>query len=248
MSVPDTIQIYVATRVSPLTDAGLQGLLDAFAAEPALAPTHWGKDERENRPFDQESISPDGDWFFCVRRSVPPRYLAHVDALRTRQHPKGLCHVKVTFGAKVRQKDLASVFRLGTALATNLRAEYGLVHPIWRLGEDSQSYSAAGIVRFVDLQPYGPPGIAALSWFGQHLIRLFGRDRLLGAGVPARETPWGGIEIALTDRPWSADFQTLRARQQAVMEALRPADVFGRYDDLEPRQGPNWVPIPEADP
>ena len=231
-----------------MADTGLQGLLDAFDAEAALTPTHWGKDERENRPYDRRSLALDGDWFFCVKRSAPPRYRGHVDALGAHRHPKGLCHLKVTFDGKIRQKDVAPIFRLGAALATNLRAEYGLVHPIWHLGEESQRYSAAGIVRFIDFQPYGPPGVAALTWFGPHLIRLFGRERLLGAGVPVRETPWGGIEMALTDTPWSADFQALKSRQQAVMQALSPAEVFGRYDDLEPGPGANWVPIPETDP
>ena len=254
MSVPDAIHIYVATRMSPVADVGLRGLLDAFGAEDALTPTHWAKDERENRPYDRDTsrmmglISANRDWFFCVKRSTPPCYLAYANALQALDRPGGLCHVKVTFESKIRQRDVAPIFRLGTELAANLKAEYGLVHSIWRLGERSQSYSAAGIVVPGELQPYGPPGVAARTWFGPHLTRLFGQDRLLNAGVPARETSWGGVEMELVERPWSADFEALSARQQAVMETLGPADVFARYDGIEARQGPNWVPIPETDP
>ncbi len=253
MSEPNAVHIYVGTRISLLREAGIRRLLDAFDREPALVPTHWGNDESDRRDYDRHHVLDrvrafsSGDYVLSLRRSKPPRYSAYLNALRARRHPKGLCHVRVTFPAKIAQRHLEPVFRLGEALAANLETEYGLVHPIWQLGEASQRYSETGLVRFADLQDYGPPGVAARTWFGPHLADLFGRDLLSGLDVPTGETAWGGVAISLVEEPWSAGFEALRARQEAVMAALGPAGVFGRYEGFDMAPGDRWVPIPETE-
>ena len=244
--MPDTISITMMTLISLHTTAGLARLLDAFESIEACKPTHWGPDERARNPYERHdlvaAVSSFPDEFYVpgLHRRRPSRYQAFFSA-----KDSGLKYVKIDFGTKPRQKDLPSIFSLGDALAEQLEAEYGFVHPIWRLGERSQKFSAAGVIRARDFQENGPKPVCVRTWYGPHLVGLIGRERLTKSGALIHETSWQGVQLDLVERPWEADFETLSARQLEVMRHLDPSGVFGDYTiPVKPKPGPDWVPIP----
>ncbi|XWN32886.1 MAG: hypothetical protein ROR55_07315 [Devosia sp.] len=251
MSVPDRVEVYVGTSIDPLSPRGIEALIDASNAHPLVAPTEFGIDEKRQRPLDGNGLRDlvagfgRSDFVLNMKRGSPPRLAGHVNTMSARKNPGGLCHVKLRWSG-LKDQHRAPIFAFGEHLANALEAQYGLVHPIWDLGEASQAYSEAGIVVFHELQRFGPPGVAALTVFGPHLVGLFGRERLLDAGVPANTTPWGGIALRLVENPQVASLADLQAAQSAVMNALAPAEVFAKTGDIEQAAGRNWVPIPQA--
>ncbi|MEM8856205.1 MAG: hypothetical protein AAGD34_21100, partial [Pseudomonadota bacterium] len=238
------------TVIDPLSPRGIEALIDAMAAHPLVAPTHFGTDERRQTPLDANGLRDtvaglgSNDFLLAMKRGSPPRLDGHIDAMAGRRTPAGLSHVKLRW-SRLAQAHRAEVFAFGTHLAEALEAQFALIHPMWDLGDTSQAYSAAGIVVFDELQRFGPPGVAAVTVLGPHLVALFGRERLLDIGVPVRPTPWGGITLSLVDNPAAADFDALQAAQSTVMEALAPAEVFATIDVFDQTAGPNWVPIPQ---
>src|SRR5262245_27450890 len=124
MTLPEEIHIVMLTGEPLHTRRGLEGLLDAFESIEELAPTHWGPDERARKPYDREELisevtDPDGPDMPGLRRAKPPRYSAHFSA-----DDAGLKLVRVEFDASLRKKDPPLIFKLGDALAKELKTEY----------------------------------------------------------------------------------------------------------------------------
>lgn len=244
--MPDQTLITMMTLMPLGTASGLARLLDAFEHQPTTMPTHWGMDERARNPYDRAAmiagVTEEANNILVpgLHRRKPPRYQAYFAA-----YDSGLNYVKIDFGSSLKPADLARVFVLGDTLAEQLTVEFGLVHLIWRLGEQSQNYSAAGVIKARDLQQYGLKAPCARTWFGPHLVRLLGRDRLAATGAPQHDTAWGAVQFDLTEQPWTADFATLSARQNEVMTRLQPSGIFGDYSNMIRYQpGPRWEPIP----
>ena len=245
--MPDTIVLTMITRRPLKTAEGLGRLLDAMESVPECAPTHWGPDERARNPYDRtemaDAVTGYPSEFFIpgFRRNKPVRYQGYFSAKN-----KGLKDVKLDFGTSLRKKNLPQIFSLGAALAEGLEPEVGFVHPIWRLGEASQHYSASGILKSSDLQACGPKPICARTWYGRHIVDLIGRDRIDRAGIPVMETSWGGVMLDLIESPWDSDFPVISEKQAAVMSVLEASNVFGDYSDtFNCRPNSNWMPIPE---
>jgi hypothetical protein len=243
--MPDRVEITVITKSSLRSRAGLEHLLNAFESLNEFTPTHWGLDERARNPYDRNelvaTVSAFKNDFYMpgLHRRQTPRYEAYFSARN-----QGLNYVKVEFGSSLRQKDLPHVFSLGDALAANLEAEFGFVHPVWL--EGSEEYCASGIITADELQKYGPTPVCARTWFGPHLVLLIGHERLSSSGAVIQNTPWGGIQLDLVQHPWESDVEKLSSRQLEVMKHLQPSGVFGDYTKvLEYKPGSNWKPILE---
>jgi hypothetical protein len=245
--MPDAVYVTMITQVPLRTREGLERLLDAFESIEELAPTNWGRDERARDPYDRAALITEvsalksESYMPGLHRRKPPRYQAYFTA-----SDSGLKMVKVEFGSSLRKKDMALVFKLGSILANALEPEYGFVHAVWRDQDEKGLYSISNVVTARKLQECGLLRPPARTWYGAHIVKLIGRDRLDETGVPIKETPWGGVELNLVADPWEADFETLNARQEKVMSVLEPAGVFGDYSswhDCKP--GPKWKPIPE---
>ncbi|MBE9127621.1 MULTISPECIES: hypothetical protein [unclassified Coleofasciculus] len=243
--MPDRVEIVVITKSSLRSSPGLEHLVNAFESVKEFVPTHWGVDERARNPYDRnEVLTTVSDFktdFYMpgLHRGQSPRYKAYFSARN-----QGLNYVNVEFGSSLRQKDLPRVFALGDALAAELEAEFGLVHPVWL--EGSQEYCASGKINADELQKYGLNPVCARTWFGSHLVQLIGRERLSNSGAIIQDTPWGGIQLDLVQQPWESDVETLSSRQHEVMKHLQPSGVFGDYTTiLAYKPGANWIPIPE---
>jgi hypothetical protein len=241
--VPERLCIRVFTRNLLRSPVGLASLLAAFESIEELRPTHWKCLQKSGGRYDRKqvmdevlSLSQDFAVPDIIRRK-PVRYSAYFSAWNA-----GLKDVVINFLPPVRQLEL--VFRLCDALAEGLEAEFGLVHPYWDLGERSQEYSASGLISLGELQRYGPRAVCARTWFGPHLLKLIGSERLGSCGGCVHPTSWGGVRVDLLDPPWNGTFETLHVQQQAVMARLHPTGVFGDYSRfLHFKPGPSWEPI-----
>lgn len=237
------MEIIVITKSSLRSCAGLEHLLNAFLRIKELTPTHWGTDERARNPYDHNELLATVSAFKSdfhipgLHRRQAPRYKAYFSARN-----QGLNYVSVEFGSSLHLKDLQRVFLLGDAIAAQLEAEFGIVHPVWL--EGSQEYCASGKITADELQKYGPTPVCARTWFGSHLVKLIGSKRLFHSGAIIHNTPWGGIQLDLVQHPWESDLETLSSRQRSVIKHLQPSGVFGDYTQiLNYKPGLNWIPI-----
>jgi hypothetical protein len=201
--MPDAIFLTFFTYVPLGRTEGVRRLLQAFEEVPNMQPTHWGLEERQRFPYDQDEmvreVGTNTDDFFTpvFRRRKPPRYEAFF-ASKT----QGLSKLEVSFDPVQDEKFTEAVFTLGDALARLLDPELGWVHPVWRLGEESQSYSAAAGLRHAELQKFGLNSICARNWYGRRLTYNMTEEVLSNCGAITQETPWYGMQLDLVERPW----------------------------------------------
>jgi hypothetical protein len=240
--MPDRVEITIITKNSLRCHAGLERLLNAFESAKNFTPTHWDLDERARNPYNRNELlatvsSLKSDFYLpSLQRKQAKRYKAYFSA-----RDEGLNYLSVEFGACNHEKDLSDIFELGNVIATELQAEFGIVHPVWL--EGSQEYCAAGQINVDELQKYGLNKVCARTWFGSDLVKMIGRERLLNSGAQIENTPWGGVKLDLVEHPWESDVETLSSKQIFVMKHLEPSGVFGDYTDIEYKPGANWKPI-----
>lgn len=240
--MPDQVEITVITKNSLRCHTALEQLLNAFESIKGFIPTHWGLDERASNPYNRyeliASVSTLKSDFYLpsLQRKQSPRYKAYFSAAF-----EGLNYVNVEFDTSLSKKYLSYVFALGDAIATNLEAEFGFVHPVWFDG--SQEYCASGQITASELQNYGPTPVCARTWFGSHLVKLIGRENLLNSGAIIQDTSWSGIQLDLVQHPWESDLETLSSQQLSVMKYLKRFGIFGDYTQLEYKPGVNWQPV-----
>ena len=77
---------------------------------------------------------------------------------------------------------------------------------------------------------------------------MVGRHRLESSGALWENTPWGGMQLDLTVRPWEDDFMALSSRQTQVMRGVSDSGVYGDYKAfLAYTAGPAWTPFPDPE-
>ncbi|MBC8103618.1 MAG: hypothetical protein H7Z41_13660, partial [Cytophagales bacterium] len=219
---------------------------DAFGRDPGLAPTHWGPDSRTRDLFDRDRLIGEvtayqSEFYVPVlRRRKAPAYEAFFSAKSS-----GLNYAELRVKGPVQSADAPRFFALGDALANALTPELAFVHPVWNRGEESQLYSASGVLSLKELQEYGLNPVCARTWYGSRLVSEIGRERLAQAGLRIENTRGGGVRVDLVQDPSQSDFETLQRRQTEAMAALVPSGLYAdytRFNDFVP--GPRWVPIP----
>jgi hypothetical protein len=203
-------------------------------------------DERTRDPYDHQALLQTVG-SLAVEHKLPniyrrksPRYHAFFTARDT-----GMKYIKIEFGSALPDQDMRIPFALADALAERLEPVYGQVHPIWKLGNLSQAYSASGIFKAVDFQRCGPRSLCSRTWLGAHLTRLIGRDLLVASGCFVKDTPWRGLQVDLVERPEEATFDILHVRQAEVMKELQRTGAFGDYSiSFQCKPGSRWTPVP----
>jgi hypothetical protein len=244
--MPDTVLITLLSKSPLRSGPGVKSLLEAFENAPGCAPTHWGSDERSQNPYDKQTVLQAVGGFaeeyttpVLVRRKTP-KYEAFFSA-----RDSGMKYVKVEFGSGLPDQEMRVAFTLADNLAKALEPEFGIVHPIWRLGALSQNYSASGIFKAPQFQNCGPRALCSRNWLGPHLAQLVGRDLLIATGCIVKDTPWKGLQVDLVERPEEATFEVLSDRQTEVMKRVMSTGVFGNYSNPRRCQhGPKWMPVP----
>ena len=153
----------------------------------------------------------------------------------------GYSYIDLAFSGEAAGAAIKDIFELGDRLAAQFRADFGVVHPIWKtkLIDPYPSYSGSARFRIDQYDECGPKAVCARTWFGAHVVGLIGRAPLVKLG--ALETEWGGMRLDLVGSPWASDRATLAARQAEVMTELKASGVFGDYSSpLSCTQGARW--------
>jgi len=227
------------------TRQGVELLLTALG--PDYVPTHWGLDERAPNPFDVEAVVagvlglPTSVAMPALHRRKSPRYQAYFTAKN-----QGLTGVKLEFSSMTSVLALRRVFELGARLASALKPHFGFVHPIWRLGDRSQTYSAIGILSVTEYAKFGPKGLCARTWIGPLLLDRITTALLRGSGAFVVQESWGGAHVDLVEEPWSAGFERLAQAQTRSMQHLVPAGVWSDHSvPYDPKPGPRWTALEE---
>jgi hypothetical protein len=112
-------------------------------------------------------------------------------------------------------------------LARHLTPLFGTAHPVW-LGK-GQDYNAASVLCDKELRQFGPGSLCARTWFGPHLVKLIGRERLAGAVHSLIDLPAGVVQADLLPEPWAHDISDLAPARVRGMAVLAEAEVFGDY-------------------
>lgn len=248
--MPEAINITLFSYVPLRSRPGLAGFLDVLESIPTLTPTHWGQDERARNPYNRaeliEQVCAYRGMFLTpgLRRRKPLRYEAYFDA-----YSDGLGWIQFNFDPGPQNTDIPRLFNFADALVDYLRPALGYVHRFWRVGDRNQEYDASGAHSLEDLQKYGPDRVCARTWYGPHLTGLVGLPLLEASGALVRETPWGGTQIDLTERPWETEPEELAAAQERVMGTLAMSQVYGDFTDFfKRRPGARWAPLPDTRP
>jgi len=237
-STPASHNIRLFTLLPLGTRPGLATLLGALD-EAKLPPTHYGREERSRTAFDREQVLAttvaEAPTAVALIRRTSPNYVCWVGA-----YDKGLSGITIETGIA---KDPHVLYDLADKLALALKAEHGVINPKF---QGHGKFNAAGKIEQRWLQEFGPLYPGARNWYGLHMQRLFGAQRLRRASGVFVETPWGAVRIDLVADPWKADIETLETRQREATAVLAEAQVLGDYSDPdEVRRGPKWIPIPE---
>lgn len=244
--MPDALSITLFTARSLHGEPGLAALLDALGRDPGLLPTHWGPDSRTRDPFDRDRMIAEvtayqSEFYVPVlRRRKAPAYEAFFSAKSS-----GLNYIELQVKGPVKDADTPRFFALADALAQALTPELAFVHPIWDRGEESQLYSASGVLSLKELQEFGLNPVCARTWYSPRLAGEIGRERLVQAGLSIENTAGGGVRVDLVPDPSQSDFEMLHRRQTEAMAALAPSGLYAdytRFNDFVP--GPRWVPFP----
>jgi hypothetical protein len=219
-----------------LTAERINRIVDALEAEALLVPTHASPDERMRVPYDGPAIrSALSRERVEIWRTTRPRYTGSIS---TNSHAKDGVHFVLE---EPDPASLESLFGAATRLAAQVRPEWGFVHMRWRLGEKSEAYNAGTLKTGRDLDRFGIPGVYARTWFGPYLTQLISKEFLL-ARPYASETTWGGVQLDLVSKPWSATFEQLSAQQAEVLQRLQARGVVGTFKGPSVRwkAGPGW--------
>jgi len=218
-------------------------VLSALEGEPLVAPTHASADERKRVPYQRTTATEQAKSHALgslnLWRTKVPKYAeGYLTGSKQSHNTLG-----VDYGASLKEHQISGLFDAWTRLADVLHPEFGFVHPLWKLGTpESNQYSWGVRLKVGEFRDTGIYTVHPRTWFGPDLVKIIGRDRLLG--LPhTTETEWGGVQLDLVDSPWSANFETLYLRQREVRQALGEWGVLGDYSNvIKLKPGANWVP------
>jgi hypothetical protein len=223
----------------------MRKLLGVFEQFPAFAPTHWSpKDQRSLPPYvEEEAVRGIVEDTFAMsqgvfKRAKGPKYEGFLFASN-----KELSTLKLKFDSIANDQTYEALYSFGSKLACQIEPEFGVLHPIWKLGNKSQAYSASGLNRAQDMQKYGLRSFCARTWLGKRLSGLLS-NAVKEAGLNSIALTKQLLEIDLLESPWLADFKTMSTRRKQVMDILTRTGLFGDYS-VFPRykKGEKWEPF-----
>lgn len=217
-----------------------QRVLQSLEAEPLLVPTHAGYDERKREPYDRDAVLgmvPGKRGGLILWRTKAPKYSkGYVSAQKI-----GANWAKVELSSPS-DRHLEGLFESWTRLCDQWHPQFGFVHSLWALGDESQPYNQGHKTAIRTVREHGLASLHARTWFGPDLVLLMGKERLLS--LPnTRSTAWGGVQLDLVEKPWESDFETLYKHQQERLQVIRSWGFVGDYSRFnQPVAGPNWTP------
>ncbi|MGG2017870.1 hypothetical protein [Bacillus sp. S10(2024)] len=247
---PNYFSITMYPTVSFNQEEILGRLLDVFESNEKFAPTHWGNCETVRVEYNREEI---------IEKVISERRVSEVHLYRDKSvNYRGSFKVNLSHGSflnfefhkSIPKKLWSAFFELSDQIAEVVKPLYGVAQICWpvpypwntereRLLMWMNISSLPIPVRFL---PNGPLGIGARTYFGGHILDMFGRDLLLNSPAVVSELNWGGICMDLLKNPLEADGDILLDSWLHVMEYLEPAQVIALPSFDEDRMGVTYSP------
>lgn len=238
---------YFASREPLRKGDVLAVMLEKLEVDKKTAPQRWGFFERERNAYDHDAVLAavrklrgDESSLF-LKRTGKIKYELHL-TLRNR----ALNHLIASFPADNGRssEDFARILSMVDDIAAVLEPEFGVMQPIIPDNRYYDHNKMAGYA-FFDLQQYGPFGLAARTWLGPHMVKLFGDIDWSRVAASVQQNPWGGFRIDLVEDLESVDINRLAEAGQAARELLAPTGVLATYKGPFHKRGENWREIPE---
>ncbi|MGG2017848.1 hypothetical protein [Bacillus sp. S10(2024)] len=247
---PDFFIITMYPTVSFNQEEILGRLLDVFESNEKFAPTHWGNCETVRVEYNREEI---------IEKVISERRASEVHLYRDKSvNYRGSFQInwsqrsflQFEFHKSIPKKLWSAFLELSDQIAEIVKPCYGVTQIFWplsypwntereRLHMWMEISSQPIPVRFL---PNGPLGMGARTYFGGHILEMFGRDLLLNSPAVVSELSWGGICIDLLKNPLEADIGTLLDSWLHVMKYLEPAQVMAIPSFRENRRGVTFSP------
>ncbi|WP_087996984.1 hypothetical protein, partial [Bacillus mycoides] len=247
---PDFFIITMYPTVSFNREEILGRLLDVFESNEKFAPTHWGNCETIRVEYNREEI---------IEKVISERRVSEVHLYRDKSvNYRGSFEVnwshrsflQFEFHKSIPKKLWSAFLELSDQIAEIVKPCYGVTQIFWplsypwntkreRLHMWMEISSQPIPVRFL---PNGPLGMGARTYFGGHILEMFGRDLLLNSPAVVSELNWGGMCIDLLKNPLEADIDTLLDSWLHVTEYLEPAQVIAIPSFDEDRMGVTYSP------
>jgi hypothetical protein len=239
----------------------LAALLDVFEKEPALAPTHWGHDERAKTKYDRQELlalaPPEGARFseLWLHRKPAPAYSGSFST------KTGLfCFLNFAFADSLPRNYWEFFFAASDRIADVARPRYGVTHMLvpapwpWK----SETERIHRWMHFgtqptpVRVNPSGPIGLGHVTYFGPQLAALFGESFLAQAPLTVEKTAWGGFKLSLPSPLQEVPFPEQLERWRQAMDYLGEAKVLATpmfHDDARTvsfQPGEAWLKRPRS--
>ncbi|MDM5155433.1 hypothetical protein QUF88_16960 [Bacillus sp. DX1.1] len=231
---PNYFLIEMYPTVSLNKEEILSRLLDVFESNEKFAPTHWGNCETVRVEYNREEI---------LEKVISERRVSEVHLYRDKSvNYRGSFEVnwshrsflEFEFHKSIPKKLWPAFFELSDQIAEIAKPRYGVTQIFWplsypwnteheRLHMWMEISSQPVPVRFL---PNGPLGLRARTYFGGHILDMFGRNLLLNSPAVVSELNWGGICIDLLNNPLQADSDMLLDSWLHVMKYLEPAQAM----------------------
>ncbi|PEE44571.1 hypothetical protein [Bacillus pseudomycoides] len=231
---PDFFFITMYPTVSFNEEEILGRLLDVFESNEKFAPTHWSNCETVRVEYNREEI---------LGKVISERRVSEVHLYRDKSvNYRGSFEVNLSHGSflefefhkSIPKKLWPAFLELSDQIAEIVKPCYGVTQIFWplsypwntereRLHMWMEISSQPIPVRFL---PNGPLGMGARTYFGSHILGMFGKDLLLNSPAVVSELNWGGICIDPLNNPLESDIDTLLDSWLSVMKYLEPAQVM----------------------
>jgi hypothetical protein len=140
--------------------------------------------------------------------------------------------------------DFSRILQIADDVAAVLEPEFGCLQPIEPDDRYYDHNKLAAAYTFADLQQYGPFGLAARTWLGPHMIKLFGDVDWSRCAAAVTPNPSGGQRIDLASNLDSAPLERLLEAEECARALLAPTGVLATYKGPIHKKGENWRPIP----
>ncbi|SFD49470.1 hypothetical protein SAMN04488168_14515 [Bacillus sp. 491mf] len=247
---PNYFSIAMYPTVSFNDEEILGRLLDVFESNEKFAPTHWGNCETVRVEYNREEI---------IEKVISERRVSEVHLYRDKSvNYRGRFEVNLSHGSflefefqkSIPQKLWPDFFELSDQIAEIAKPRFGVAQICWPVPYPWNTERECLLMGMnISSQPIpvrflrnGPLGMGARTYFGGHILEMFGRDLLLNSPGVASELSWDGICIDLLKNPLEADGDILLDSWLHVMKYLEPAQVMAIPSFDDDRMGVTYSP------
>ncbi|MDR9856635.1 hypothetical protein RJP21_23820 [Paenibacillus sp. VCA1] len=231
-------------------EEALSSLLKVFESNSKLVPQQWGNSELIRLDYNRNEILEKS----LLERKVSEVYLHRTSNIKYSGKfnifTNSRSFLDFDFNKTMPQKFWSLFFQLSDQIAEIVKPRWGVTHisysptypwksELERLHIWLNLCSQPIPVRFL---PNGPLGLGTRTYFGGHILELFGKDFLMNATGVVTELSWGGIRIDVSDNPWEVDLESFLEKWVALMNYLDSPKVMAIPSFDEDQMGVTFNP------